>query len=90
VPKVRFQFCLIDQEGAIVREGDLATEEVTILVCHPGLPLALEAPGPWGAAYNALAAQGAQVWPAQLVTAISLWCSDGARKWPWWPLPECC
>lgn len=61
VHKVRTQFCLIDQEGAIVREGNLATEEVATLVCHPGLPVVLEATGHWCAAYDALAAQGAQV-----------------------------
>jgi len=45
VHKVRTQYCLVDQEGRIVRGGSLPTEDVASLVELPGLPVVLEATG---------------------------------------------
>jgi transposase len=61
VHKVRTQYCLVDQEGRIVREGNLPTEDVASLVELPGLPVVLEATGHWCAPYDALRASGGQV-----------------------------
>lgn len=61
VHKVRTQYCLLDRQGGIVREGSVPTEAVATLVDRPGLPVVLEATGHWCAAYDALQACGARV-----------------------------
>jgi transposase len=61
VHKAWTQFCQLDEEGAIVREGTLPTDEVTTLVDRPALPVVMEATGHWCSVYDALVAGGAEV-----------------------------
>lgn len=61
VHKVRTQYCLVDEDGGIAREGTIATEDVAALVERPGTAAVLEATGHWCAAYDGLVAAGAEV-----------------------------
>lgn len=61
VHKVRTQYCLVDEDGCILKEGSVATEHVATLVDGPGMAVVLEATGHWCAAYDALQACGARV-----------------------------
>lgn len=61
VHKVRSQYCLVDEDGCIVDEGSVASEEVATLVEGSGMAVVLEATGHWCAAYDALEAAGAEV-----------------------------
>ncbi len=61
VHKVRTQYCLVDEAGGIVKEGNVATEDVATLVNGAGTAVVLEATGHWCAAYDALVGTGAEV-----------------------------
>jgi transposase len=61
VHKVRTQYCLTDEGGAIVKEGNVATEDVATLADRTDLRVVLEATGNWCAVYDPLTARGADV-----------------------------
>lgn len=61
VHKVRTQYCLADEDGCLVDEGSVATEDVAALIDRPGMAAVLEATGHWCATYDALVAAGSEV-----------------------------
>ena len=61
VHKIRTQYCLVDEDGCIVDEGSVASEDVATLIDQPGMAVVLEATGHWCAAYDALEAAGGDV-----------------------------
>ena len=58
---MRTQYCLLDEDGCIVDEGNVATEDVTALIDRPEMAAVLKASGNWCAANDALGARGAEV-----------------------------
>jgi transposase len=61
VHKVRTQYCLVDEDGCLIEEGSVATEDVATLIDRPGMAAVLEATGNWCAAHDALVAAAAEV-----------------------------
>lgn len=54
VHKVRTQYCLTDEAGEIVGEGNVATEAAASLADRDGLQAVLEATGNWCAVFDPL------------------------------------
>lgn len=61
VHKVRTQYCLVDEDGYILEEGSVASEDVATLIDRPEMAVVMEATGHWCAPYDALVAAGAEV-----------------------------